>query len=99
MSSPFRLHAKTECVSGWHPRLCDRKLIQATLSRKLSSFRLSKKRFAYVDRIARFTVEKSAQNDEKEGNVGMGLFKLNLIDNQGKKMVDPAGFEPATKGL
>ena len=28
-----------------------------------------------------------------------GLFKFELIDNQGIKMVDPAGFEPATKGL
>ena len=29
----------------------------------------------------------------------MELFKLKLIDYQGIKMVDPAGFEPATKGL
>ena len=29
----------------------------------------------------------------------MGLFKFKLIDNQSIKMVDPAGFEPANKGL
>ena len=28
-----------------------------------------------------------------------GVLKLELIDNQSIKMVDPAGFEPATKGL
>ena len=39
------------------------------------------------------------KNDGKEGNAGMELFKLELIDNQDIKMVDPAGFEPATKGL
>ncbi len=39
------------------------------------------------------------QNDGKEGNMETGLFKFKLIDNQGIKMVDPAGFEPATKGL
>ena len=39
------------------------------------------------------------QNDGKEGNTEMGQLKLELIDNQDIKMVDPAGFEPATKGL
>ena len=29
----------------------------------------------------------------------MEPFKFELIENQGIKMVDPAGFEPATKGL
>ena len=29
----------------------------------------------------------------------MGLLKFELAGNQGIKMVDPAGFEPATKGL
>ena len=45
------------------------------------------------------TSRKTGQNDGKEGNARMGLFKLKLIDNQCIKMVDPAGFEPATKGL
>ena len=40
-----------------------------------------------------------AQNDGKEGNMEMGPFEFKLIDNQDIKMVDPAGFEPATKGL
>ena len=40
-----------------------------------------------------------AQNNEKEENAEMGLFEIKLVDNQDKKMVDPAGFEPATKGL
>ena len=40
-----------------------------------------------------------AQNDRKEGNAEVGLFEFKRIDNQGIKMVDPAGFEPATKGL
>ena len=29
----------------------------------------------------------------------MELSEFKLVDNQGIKMVDPAGFEPATKGL
>ncbi len=29
----------------------------------------------------------------------MEPLKFELIENQGIKMVDPAGFEPATKGL
>ena len=40
-----------------------------------------------------------AQNNGKEENDEMGLFEFKLIDNQDIKMVDPAGFEPATKGL
>ena len=46
-----------------------------------------------------FYSRKTAQNDGKEGNVETGALKFELIDNQGIKMVDPAGFEPATKGL
>ena len=45
------------------------------------------------------TSQKTGKSNEKEGNVGTGLFELKLVDNQGIKMVDPAGFEPATKGL
>ena len=45
------------------------------------------------------TSQKTGKNNGKEGNVEMVAFKFKLIDNQGIKMVDPAGFEPATKGL
>lgn len=47
----------------------------------------------------RFYSRKTGQNDEKEGNAETGLLRFELIDNQDIKMVDPAGFEPATKGL
>ena len=45
------------------------------------------------------TSQKTGKNNEKEENVEMGLFEFKSIDNQDIKMVDPAGFEPATKGL
>ena len=40
-----------------------------------------------------------AQNDGKKRDAEIASFMFELIDNQGIKMVDPAGFEPATKGL
>ena len=46
-----------------------------------------------------FCSRKTGQNDGKERNARMGVFKFELIDNHDIKMVDPAGFEPATKGL
>ena len=46
-----------------------------------------------------FYSRKMAQNGGKKENVEMGLFEFKPVGNQGIKMVDPAGFEPATKGL
>ena len=44
-------------------------------------------------------LSKTGKNDGKKGKAGTGRFVLEHIGNQGIKMVDPAGFEPATKGL